>query len=151
MSDGYTPRLQGAYLTPTVAAEQVSGGFGSPTIMGVEGLFCLLTIQQQLAVSLVPWCSVAGTINGRRRAPRADIPIGPNTPPLTAQVHVKHSAREGRTNMVRLLCCSLSCDAARVSGSTSFNGAIGSPIPTYVAEREITRRPLVGVCGEESH
>jgi len=54
MSDGYTPRLQGAYLTPTVAAEQVSGGFGSPTIMGVEGLFCLLTIQQQLAVSLVP-------------------------------------------------------------------------------------------------
>ena len=51
MSDGYTPRMQGAYLTPTVAAEQVSGGFGSTSIMGVEGLFCLLTIQGPLAVT----------------------------------------------------------------------------------------------------
>ena len=56
MSDVYTPRLQGAYLTPTVAAEQVSGGFGSTTIMGVEGLFCLLIIQGHLAVTRVPWC-----------------------------------------------------------------------------------------------
>ena len=54
MSDGYTPRIQGAYLTPTVAAEQVSGGFGSATIMGVEGLFCLLTTQRHLAVSREP-------------------------------------------------------------------------------------------------
>ena len=66
MSDGYTPRIQGAYLTPTVAAELVSGGFGSTSVMGAEGLFSLLTIQGHLAVTRTPDIGPVPPISGAK-------------------------------------------------------------------------------------